>query len=92
SYNAYQARTQVTAMAAMLAALLGALAALRFGHADQAGQLAVLGYGAVLGAGALWLEVRPLAALLATFRLTAALLVALATAPRTWRGRRAAGW
>ncbi|RGD55416.1 hypothetical protein DR950_41880 [Kitasatospora xanthocidica] len=79
-YAAQRPRTQLTAMVAMLAAVLGTVAALRF-H-SEVGPAAGGAYAAVLALAAYRLQVNPVAALLATLRISAALVVALAQAAR----------
>ncbi|MEU3574704.1 hypothetical protein AB0E96_40815 [Kitasatospora sp. NPDC036755] len=80
SYAAQRPRTQLTAMVAMLAAVLATVAALRFDAG--VGPAAGGAYAGVLVLSAHWLRVNPAAALLATVRISAALVVALTQVAR----------
>lgn len=81
SDRAQAPRTQVTAMTAMLTALLALTWALTH-HlpADDVLRAGAAGYGALVAAAVLWLRVDPLAVLLSTVRIAAALVVALVRA------------
>ncbi|KOV09633.1 hypothetical protein ADK60_40410 [Streptomyces sp. XY431] len=90
SYAAQLPRTQVSAMGAMLAAVITLLAVLTNTPLPltEAGRAAAVAYGAVAALAVLRFQVRPMALLLSTARITAALVIALVTAPRTLRARR----
>ncbi|MFG3229901.1 hypothetical protein ACGF07_34650 [Kitasatospora sp. NPDC048194] len=90
SYAAQLPRTQVSAMGAMLAAVITLVAVLTNTTLPvvEAGRAAAVAYGAVALLAVLRFQVRPMALLLSTARITTALVVALATATRTLRARR----
>jgi len=79
TYAAQQPRTQVSAMTGMLAAIVVLVAALTHGQTLTHSAIAAgAGYGVVLVAAVLRLQVQPLAFLLSTVRITLALAQGLA--------------
>ncbi|MFB7677848.1 hypothetical protein ACFC26_41260 [Kitasatospora purpeofusca] len=89
-YAAQRPRTQVTAMTAMLSTVLAVVAAIRF-HIEV-GPAAGGAYAAVLALAAVRLRVNPLAALLATVRISATLALVLARAARRRNTTRQETW